>query len=77
MGSEMCIRDRTNTAVTHRILSFRKMIAGGDEMKPPPNSLYRNFTLYIWWQLSAWTFCISVLVPHDDFAVQSLFGIVL
>jgi hypothetical protein len=66
------------------------MIAGGDEMKPPPNSLYRNFTLYIrrlicdggflaadiWRQLSARPFCISVLIQHN-FAGLILLGIVL
>jgi len=53
------------------------MTGGGAKMKPPPISLYRNFTLYIWWQLSAWRFCISVLVQHDNFAGLFLFGIVL
>jgi hypothetical protein len=66
------------------------MIAGGDEMKPPPNSLYRNFTLYIrrlicdgvflaadiWRQLSARPFCISVLIQHN-FVGLILLGVVL
>jgi hypothetical protein len=39
--------NKPNTAITHRILSLRKMIAGGDEVKPLPNSLYRNVPLYI------------------------------
>lgn len=69
--------NKPNTAVTHRILSLRKMTGGGAEMKPPSISLYRNFTLYIWRQLPARGFCISVFIQHNNLAGLFLFVIVL
>ena len=53
------------------------MTGGGAKMKPPPVSLYRNFILYIWRQLSARRFCISVLIQHDSLVGLFLLGIVL
>lgn len=45
--SHLAEANKPNTAVTHRILSLRKMTGGGAQIKPLSISLYRNFTLYI------------------------------